>query len=222
MQIKGNAHLVDCKLSENAEGVLIQSSGSVVVKNCEVFNNRANGIFVGYDHSGIANIVKNKVHDNQFKGIILGTGGRNKRIHVSGNKEYGNRGLPPIMPTAVERTRGRGLSSVDLRRWAKSVKKRGGSSVDESRNSVPSSMFEAVFDEIKSKSGTAMADLVLGCAFCNKEPEQDSRFDKCAKCKAVCYCSRDCQIQHWKGGHKRVCTAPQPKHPSFIDPNMSG
>ena len=30
---------------------------------------------------------------------------------------------------------------------------------------------------------------------------------KCSECRAVSYCSRECQVRHWKeGGHKRECT----------------
>ena len=28
---------------------------------------------------------------------------------------------------------------------------------------------------------------------------------KCAKCKQVFYCSRECQVAHWKSGHRREC-----------------
>jgi tetratricopeptide (TPR) repeat protein len=28
---------------------------------------------------------------------------------------------------------------------------------------------------------------------------------QCAKCKAAAYCSKECQIRHWKAGHKRDC-----------------
>lgn len=31
----------------------------------------------------------------------------------------------------------------------------------------------------------------------------------CSKCKLAAYCSRNCQLQHWRdGGHKRFCLAP--------------
>jgi MYND finger len=30
---------------------------------------------------------------------------------------------------------------------------------------------------------------------------------KCAKCHVASYCSRECQIKDWKGGHKRACTS---------------
>ncbi|MCL7026115.1 hypothetical protein MKW94_003246, partial [Papaver nudicaule] len=28
---------------------------------------------------------------------------------------------------------------------------------------------------------------------------------RCSRCKSIRYCSRDCQIQHWRAGHKLEC-----------------
>ena len=28
---------------------------------------------------------------------------------------------------------------------------------------------------------------------------------RCAKCKVIVYCSRECQVAAWKGGHKKLC-----------------
>ena len=42
-----------------------------------------------------------------------------------------------------------------------------------------------------------------GCAGCQHEGVQ---LRKCSACKAVAYCSRQCQVRHWKqGGHKQAC-----------------
>lgn len=32
-------------------------------------------------------------------------------------------------------------------------------------------------------------------------------FKRCSKCRAVGYCSTECQLAHWKKGHKKACTA---------------
>lgn len=45
------------------------------------------------------------------------------------------------------------------------------------------------------------------------EGEDDSdvnevSFKYCAQCKQVAYCSKDCQIAHWKASHSKVCKKP--------------
>ncbi|CAB9523372.1 MYND domain protein [Seminavis robusta] len=42
------------------------------------------------------------------------------------------------------------------------------------------------------------------CVGCFVEEISSGAFKFCAKCKTVSYCSRDCQVQHWKV-HKKVC-----------------
>ena len=46
------------------------------------------------------------------------------------------------------------------------------------------------------------------CANCSSTQSTDGReaLQVCTRCKAVSYCGRPCQIQHWKeGGHKQFC-----------------
>jgi len=43
-----------------------------------------------------------------------------------------------------------------------------------------------------------------GNPLCN-HVENDVKFKVCGRCKAFKYCSQDCQITHWKGGHKSNC-----------------
>jgi len=52
---------------------------------------------------------------------------------------------------------------------------------------------------------------VLRCANCGRHErvDREAPFKKCAKCKRVLYCSKECQAHHWRhGGHKLYCTAP--------------
>jgi hypothetical protein len=40
------------------------------------------------------------------------------------------------------------------------------------------------------------------CAACG---ELFPKLKVCTRCRAVSYCSKDCQVAHWKAGHKQVC-----------------
>jgi TPR repeat protein len=47
------------------------------------------------------------------------------------------------------------------------------------------------------------------CANCGVAEAADSvALKPCSRCKAVVYCGKECQAQHWKkaGGHKEVCS----------------
>jgi hypothetical protein len=43
------------------------------------------------------------------------------------------------------------------------------------------------------------------CANCNIMSEEKEEFKVCARCKAFHYCSKKCQVEHWKAGHKVDC-----------------
>lgn len=40
---------------------------------------------------------------------------------------------------------------------------------------------------------------------CGQQSDSVDTFKVCSKCKSVRYCSKDCQVAHWKGGHKNEC-----------------
>jgi hypothetical protein len=40
------------------------------------------------------------------------------------------------------------------------------------------------------------------CAACG---ELFPKLQRCTRCRAVSYCSKQCQVAHWKAGHKQVC-----------------
>ena len=48
--------------------------------------------------------------------------------------------------------------------------------------------------------------MLSACGKCGRRGEG---FKKCRGCKMITYCSRDCQLAHWRGpdGHKRDCAS---------------
>ncbi|EJK72447.1 hypothetical protein THAOC_06022, partial [Thalassiosira oceanica] len=43
------------------------------------------------------------------------------------------------------------------------------------------------------------------CANCKKGAQAGERFKQCSKCKAQWYCSKKCQVESWRAGHKKDC-----------------
>ncbi|XP_078618474.1 uncharacterized protein LOC144886021 isoform X2 [Branchiostoma floridae x Branchiostoma japonicum] len=43
------------------------------------------------------------------------------------------------------------------------------------------------------------------CGFCNRQELPEAKFQKCGRCRKTRYCSKECQQQHWRGGHKEEC-----------------
>jgi ankyrin repeat protein len=61
---------------------------------------------------------------------------------------------------------------------------------------------------VRSRStGGEPVDTEGTCAACGSSSPADAQFKKCSRCRAVRYCSKDCQRTHWPV-HKATCTAP--------------
>ncbi|KAK8800757.1 hypothetical protein WA158_000082 [Blastocystis sp. Blastoise] len=45
---------------------------------------------------------------------------------------------------------------------------------------------------------------------CKKVEEVKGSFKTCSRCKKAIYCSKECQVAHWKNGHKQACKPVQP------------
>lgn len=43
------------------------------------------------------------------------------------------------------------------------------------------------------------------CANCGKQRDKECVLKACARCKVFSYCSKECQVKHWKAGHKADC-----------------
>jgi len=60
-------------------------------------------------------------------------------------------------------------------------------------------IYEQVAQAPKGKKGRAD---MFTCAFCGKTASE--KLKMCSRCKMVSYCSRECQVEHWKV-HKKEC-----------------
>jgi hypothetical protein len=61
--------------------------------------------------------------------------------------------------------------------------------------------------EAKAKAAEAKAAAKRVCVNCDRESE-GGKFQVCMGCKSARYCSRACQIAHWKAFHRHVCVSP--------------
>jgi len=49
-------------------------------------------------------------------------------------------------------------------------------------------------------------DEILFCSNPNCfEEQEDVKFKKCSRCKLAFYCSKECQVDHWKASHHKIC-----------------
>ena len=46
---------------------------------------------------------------------------------------------------------------------------------------------------------------LMACGSCSKKESACGEFKRCNRCKQVFYCGRECQVEHWKSGHKKLC-----------------
>ena len=44
------------------------------------------------------------------------------------------------------------------------------------------------------------------CGYCHVQESSLGQFKQCNQCKVIFYCGRDCQVKHWRSGHKKECT----------------
>ena len=54
--------------------------------------------------------------------------------------------------------------------------------------------------------GTPSGALSL-CAHCAAQPPSGTSLKSCSRCGTVFYCGCDCQLAHWKAGHKKSCNS---------------
>ena len=69
---------------------------------------------------------------------------------------------------------------------------------------------------LSKKKGAASPE-AAECAFCGaREGHQGAALSKCTRCKVTSYCSKPCQLAHWRGGHKVQCVRPEERTPQAV------
>ena len=63
-----------------------------------------------------------------------------------------------------------------------------------------------MYDASGAKRMFRKKDVLCGWSGCAKlEIDAETKFSRCAGCNVERYCSKACQVAHWKAGHKKVC-----------------
>lgn len=66
--------------------------------------------------------------------------------------------------------------------------------------------------EVNSKLSADGTRLFKVCACCGKIEEEEKLFKQCPGCMMRTYCGRDCQVLHWRSGHKERCEVEKLDH----------
>ena len=70
---------------------------------------------------------------------------------------------------------------------------------------------------VKTKKAAFSSRACANCGALDDPP--DTTLSACARCHLVFYCSRPCQVQHWKqkpAGHKQFCVTPEERRPAAV------
>ena len=88
-------------------------------------------------------------------------------------------------------------------RWFRKAAEQGH---EEAKKALP--LAEELRKQRQAAAPTSQPSSSLACANCGvAEAVGGGALKPCSRCKAVVYCGKECQMQHWKkaGGHKAVC-----------------
>jgi hypothetical protein len=88
----------------------------------------------------------------------------------------------------------------------------GGGERGASAASAPQQQRQREEDDLIDVVPKMNAVQVCACAHCGVEqPAGGPAFQKCSRCRVTPYCSKECQLVHWKQAHKRACVPATPR-----------
>jgi len=61
-----------------------------------------------------------------------------------------------------------------------------------------------------NKTCKVLETVICSNPVCGKRQpdEREKKFKKCGRCRINLYCSRNCQVTHWRSGHSKICSPP--------------
>ena len=99
-----------------------------------------------------------------------------------------------------------------IKAWRNSTQEK-----DESDETTCPSEIMKEFRAIRNATQARMSKMDT-CAYCGAN---DGRYKKCTGCKAVSYCSRNCQKNDWKSRHKKSCLSVKRKQSKGPPPKIT-
>ena len=183
---RSTIHIEDCVVTESNMGYLCEMGKvDAVIRNSDAFNNTFHGLHLGNALSGSVTVENCKFTNNHGAMDFVNLCGPECPVTIDGVQQ----------PLAFDFTTFKRVM-VDIERLAKTDIERNGEcrvSLDKRRAT-------------KKAQSSTFGNLVahISCLSCNKPEPVGVKFKACAKCKEVVYCSRECQVAHWKE-HKKQC-----------------
>lgn len=84
----------------------------------------------------------------------------------------------------------------------------GSVNILQSRDSTMSYNFDPSLTPSQQERIKALINRVVSDGKCTNCREAGGLMQKCGRCKRVAYCTKECQVTHWKSEHKKICRAP--------------
>lgn len=186
----GSVSLSHVRVTGCNQGFMAQEGHcpDVTVINCNFSRNRLHGIFICQDCIGKVTLIQNACEENRHSPVLNDSGNR-CQVTLDGQHFPNNGILKTLSPAVQQRVFEAGCEG--------------------DRRANP----------LTTQRARAAAGLEVGisaCACCQAPEDPDNKFLKCSRCLSVVYCDTDCQLRHWKAGHKTECVA-RVKYPSATD-----
>ena len=179
---RSTVDIEDCVVTDSDMGYLIDIGKlDVTLLNSHAFNNEFHGLHLGASLNGSVTVNNCTFTDNNGAMDIVKLCGPDCPVVIDGV-------LQPLM-----------LDMIIARKISVDMKRR--KTVD--RETMGECKVSLVMRRAMRIADRSLA-VTICCLNCNKPEPKEVKFKACGKCNEEVYCSRECQVAHWKE-HKKEC-----------------